>query len=126
MIEHNGRSHAQWSASATSRNVVCAGAIAMETLCEGRETEAAAWGTTCHQLAEHCLRALTDAIAEIGVVEKVGKFEVSVDEEMAATAQTYIDYCRSRLKAYYEATGDSAQCWIEHKLTLDALDWPSW
>lgn len=121
---HHARAHAVWSASATSRNVVCSGAIAMATLCEDRESEAAAWGSCCHQISERCLRGNLDAVTFLGDVEKSGKFEFPIDEEMCNTAQTYVDYCRGRLQEYRDDTGEEAQFWIEEKLSLDSLNPP--
>lgn len=121
---HHERGHDVWSASATSRNVVCAGAIALSTLCEDRESEAAAWGSAAHQISERCLRGNLDAISFVGRVEKSGKFEFSIDEEMSNTAQTYVDYCRRRMQEYFDATGEHAEMWIEQKLSLDSLNPP--
>jgi hypothetical protein len=121
---HHTRAHAQWSASATARNVVCAGAIAMETMCEDRETEAAAWGTCAHQIAERCLKQDVEALSFLGDVEKSGKFEFRIDEEMPNTSQVYVDYCRGRIAEYETALGEKPQVWIEQWLSLDALDPP--
>jgi hypothetical protein len=116
---HHERAHAQWSASATSRNAVCAGAIAMETMCEDRETEAAAWGTCAHQLSEVCLRQQREASSFIGETQKSGKFEFLVDDEMADCAQTYVDYV-------HEASvyGIGKNLWIEQHFTLEKLSTP--
>jgi hypothetical protein len=119
---HHERGHSTWAASATARNVVCAGAIALQTLCEDRETEAAAWGSAAHQISERCLKGNFDAISLVGRVEKSGKFEFSIDEEMCNTAQAYVDYCRDGQEKYLQETGDVAQFWIEQKLSLDALN----
>jgi hypothetical protein len=124
MIAHHTRTHAAWAASATARNIVCAGAIAMETMCEDKETEAAAWGTAAHQIAERCLKSTANAIDFLGDVEKSGKFEFVIDEEMANCSQVYVDYCRGRLAEYEEKTGEKAQVWIEQKLSLAALNTP--
>ena len=121
---HHTRAHAQWAASATARNVTCAGAIAMETMCEDKETEAAAWGTCAHQIAERCLRGAVDASNWIGSIERSGKFEFVIDEEMANCSQTYVDYCRDRLAAYKAETGQEAEYWIEQKLSLASLNPP--
>jgi hypothetical protein len=123
-VAHHTRSHAQWAASATARNVTCAGAIAMETMCEDKETEAAAWGTCAHQISERCLRNDYQADKYLDTVEKSGKFSFTVDEEMANCSQVYVDYCRDRLAEYRAATGQDAQFWIEQKLTLASLNPP--
>jgi len=123
-VAHHTRSHAQWAASATARNVTCAGAIAVETMCEDKETEAAAWGTCAHQISERCLRNDYQADKYLDTVEKSGKFSFTVDEEMANCSQVYVDYCRDRLAEYRAATGQDAQFWIEQKLTLASLNPP--
>lgn len=92
---HHARAHSVWAASATSRNVVCSGAIAMETMCADRESEAAAWGSCSHQISERCLRDDTEAISFLGDTEKHGKFEFPVDEEMVNCSQEYIDNVRA-------------------------------
>lgn len=121
---HSARTHTQWSASATSRNVVCAGAIAMETLCEERESEAAAWGTLAHEISDTCLRSGDDANYFLGKTRKVGKFEFTVDEEMCATAQTYVDYCVARIADYHAATDEEALWWVETNFSLSKLNPP--
>ena len=55
-------------------------------------SEAADWGTCAHQIAERCLRDGGDADRFIGTTEKGKKFSFEVDEEMAETAQMYVDY----------------------------------
>jgi hypothetical protein len=124
---HSDRAHAQWSASATSRNCHCPGAIAMSSLCEDVEREVAAWGTACHQISERVLRSddpSLDASRFIGMIEKSGKFEFVVDEEMANCSQVYIEYCYERVNRYNEETGEMPVSWIEHKLSLASLDPP--
>lgn len=116
MQPHHERSHSVWAASATSRNVVCPGAIAMETLCEDRESEATAWGSCCHQLSDRCLMGDLDAHSFLGGVEKSDKFEFPIDEEMVNCAQEYVDYVN-------EASVLRTR-WIEAKLSLDALNPP--
>ena len=124
---HHTRAHALCSPSGMSRNMVCAGNIAMSSLCEDVEREAAAWGTCAHQISERCLVSgpvggFLNADSFIGETEKSGKFEFVVDEEMANTAQVYIDYCRDRLAEYKEATGQEAVFWIEHRISLAPLN----
>lgn len=121
---HNMRGHSQWSASATSRNVVCAGAIAMSALSEDRESEAAAWGTLVHEVSESSLRRDTEAIDYLGQPAEIGRFSFMIDEEMCSTSQFYVDYCHGRLKKYFDATGEHAQFWIEAPLSLSSLNPP--
>lgn len=124
---HHTRAHAVWSASATARNSVCAGAIAMSSLCEDVEREAAAWGSSCHQLSERLLRSddpNRDASLLIGTTEKSGKFEFTVDEDMANCAQVYVDYCHERVNIYYEYCSQMPTAYIEHPLSLSPLSPP--
>ena len=115
MTEHSARTHSEFAMSAASRNIVCAGAVAMCSMVEGVESEAAAWGTACHEIAEHCLNNEVDAEAFVRQTKAVGRFTFEVDDEMANTAQVYIDHCVEEIKA--------APClfWIEEKLTLAPL-----
>lgn len=115
MIPHKSRSHAEWSASATSRNVVCAGAIAMETLVEEDESEAAAWGTCAHEIAEQCLR--NDAEPEVfrDQERKIGRFTFTVGDDMIDCVQTYVDYVSEEVKQ------ERCQFWIELNLSLSSL-----
>lgn len=115
---HKDRSHAVYSASATARNVVCYGAIAMSALCEDVEREAAAWGTTCHEAAERCFKEEKDAHEFIGQEFKVGKFTFTFDEEMANTTQTYVDYVRET------SVGGKRPLWIEKNFSLASLNPP--
>jgi hypothetical protein len=86
--------------------------------------DAADWGTCCHQIAEKCLRDRKDAAEFIGTTEKGKKYEFEVDDEMADTAQMYVDYCRSRIDAYKAETGKNALVFVEEKFSLAALNPP--
>lgn len=92
MAEHATRDHATWSASATERNWQCPGALALTMDLPERSSEVADWGTACHQVAEKCLRTRKDAVDFIGTTEKGKEHSFEVDDEMAETAQTYVDY----------------------------------
>ena len=94
---HADRAHAQWSASASSRNWTCAGAIAMSTLA-GDEVESihAARGTAMHEVSELALRNDTDCIECMGMTVRTKMHEIEVDEECCVNAQVYVDYVRSR------------------------------
>lgn len=99
MSDHGSRDHATWSASATARNWNCPGALTLAAKVEklDRESEAAAWGTACHQISEKCLRSGFDAAHYLGTKEKTKEHEIEVDDEMVETAQTYIDYVRNEI-----------------------------
>lgn len=120
---HAERAHATWSASSTARNWNCSGALALSAQVEDLdiESEAAGWGTACHELSEKCLRTGTDAADRIGATIKTKAHEFDVDEEMAETAQVYIDYVREK------HTGDGQspyQLWVEERFSLEKLKPP--
>lgn len=95
-LDHGARAHSTWSASATARNVHCPGALALSANApEQPESIHAARGTACHQLAEKCLRGGTDEVfAFVGEVETTKEHEITIDEEIAASAAAYVDYVR--------------------------------
>jgi hypothetical protein len=94
MADHSAREHAQWSASATDRNWNCNGALALTDNLPERTNEAADWGTCAHQISEVCLREGKQADEFIGMAVKGKAYEFECDEEMAETAQMYVDYVR--------------------------------
>lgn len=125
MVDHGIRDHATWSASATARNWQCAGALTLAQFAPpDKESIHAARGTAAHQISEKCLRSGQDAIDFLGTIERTKEHEIEIDEELVNSAQTYVDYCRSRLKAYKDATGEDAVFWIEERFSLAALGTP--
>lgn len=124
MAEHAERSHATWSASATERNWNCAGALALTQDLPETTSEAADWGTAAHQLSEKCFATGSDASDFLGTTEKGKKYEFEVDDEMAETAQTYVDYCRGRQAEYKTATGKNAIIFVEERFSLMGLNPP--
>ena len=119
-VDHEQRAHAKWSASASARNAVCAGAIAMCSMVDGRESEAAAFGTVCHEIAEQCLRnqALSPEMFE-GQTRTVGRFAIDIDDEMSRVANAYLEYCGKRIEAE-----EQVLFWIEESLPLDKIHPP--
>lgn len=91
---HKDRAHAQWSASATERNWLCPGNIALgvDTL-KPPESKAAAWGTACHEVAE---KLLNGEEVELGFRIETERFVFFVDTEMLETANRYVGYIRKR------------------------------
>lgn len=125
MVDHSVREHAQWSASSTDRNWNCSGAMALTMDLPETTNEAADWGTACHQISEKCLREGTQASDYIGKVEKGKKYEFEVDEEMAETAQMYVDYVRRQvIDAAPKGTNPSDLLQIEQRFSLAALNPP--
>lgn len=123
-MQHADREHASWSASASTRNFACPGALALTINLPDNTSEAADWGTCCHQISERCLRDGGDADRFIGTTEKGKKFSFEVDDEMAETAQQYVDYVRKRMADYFAATGDHAILLIEQRFDLSVLGTP--
>lgn len=120
MATHGEREHAQWSASATERNWTCPGALALTDGLPDTTSEAADWGTCCHQIAERCLRGNLTADAFIGETEKGKRHSFVVDDEMAETAHTYVDYVIEQ----FAAAGVDATLQIEQRFSLAALNPP--
>lgn len=120
MTDHGARDHATWAASSTARNWHCAGALTLAQFAPpDKESVHAARGTACHQIAEKCLRTGADASSFIGDVEKTKEHAVEIDEELADSAQMYVDYCNDLLLA-----PGGHQCWIEEKFSLVDLEPP--
>jgi len=123
--DHGARDHAQWSASATERNWACAGALALTDGLPEKTSEAADWGTCAHQIAEKCLLDGVQASEFIGTTQKGKKYEFEVDDEMADTAQVYVDFVRkSAIEAAPPNVNPADLLKVEQKFTLAALDPP--
>lgn len=123
---HADRDHATWAASSSSRNFKCSGALALTMHLPETTSEPADWGTVCHEISDECLKTGKDAVDFIGRTMKGKKFSFEVDEEMAETAQTYVDYVRDTLhKAVREGGSISeAKLWIEQRFSLASLNPP--
>lgn len=120
METHSDREHATWSASATERNWNCPGALALTMDLPESTSEAADWGTVAHEVSEICLRENRDAAEFIGQTRKGKKFEIEIDDdELAETAQVYIDRVRMLL-----ADADLGWLRIEQRFSLDSLKPP--
>ena len=121
MTDHGARAHATWSASASDRLWACPGSLALTSGLKDKESEAAAWGTACHQLAEKCLRSGKDAVDFLDTTEKTKEHIFVVDDEMAETAQVYVDYVRRKADA--EAR-PGTELLIEQKFSLAKINPP--
>lgn len=119
---HADRDHALWSASASSRNFACPGALALTMGLPDRTSEAADWGTVAHELGEMCLRDGGDADRFIGTRRKGKVHEFEVNEEMADCAQQYVDYVLKVWKGDGPVT--DRRLWIEQRFDLSALGTP--
>jgi hypothetical protein len=125
MADHAARDHATWSASSTERNWQCSGALALTIDLPEKNSEAADWGTVAHMIAETCLRKGDQADSFIGTTRKGKVHSFEVDEEMADTAQQFVDYVRQTAIAAApnkKAPADLIQ--IEQKFSLAAMNPP--
>lgn len=116
---HAARAHSEWSASASARNFGCPGSIALGRKVAAKpENRAAAWGTACHEVADWCLRdPKRAALQRIGDTIITKEHTIPVDEELAETAQRYVDYVWSQAKR-------AAWLKVEQKFSLAALNPP--
>ncbi|TXG96263.1 MAG: DUF2800 domain-containing protein [Nevskiaceae bacterium] len=121
MADHAAREHATWSASATARNVHCAGALALTRFSPEKTSIHADMGTAVHQIAEKCLRTGVDADTFIGKIERAKAHDIEIDDELANSAQMYVDYCRALIAG---SAFKMSERWIEERLTLADLDPP--
>lgn len=124
--DHGARDHATWSASSTARNVTCAGALALnaQNTTPEKESEASAWGTACHQLSEKCFATGKDADDYLGTIEKTKQRRIEVTEELAETAQMYVDYVRGRIKEYTDEFDEAPIVVHEQHFSLASLKPP--
>lgn len=114
MVDHSVRAHSTWSASATARNVFCAGALTLAPFApKQKESIQSARGTACHQISEKALRSGADVETFLGTVEKTKEHDIEIDEELVNSAAEYVGYCRDAM------TGDGH--WIEERFSLLSL-----
>jgi hypothetical protein len=120
--DHASRAHATWSASASARLWGCPGSLALIASLDvpDKESEAAAWGTAAHEVAEWALRNDTDCCDYPFATVKTKAFEIEVDDEVAECAQEFVDYVRSRIKEH----GPTATLMVEQRFSLKDLNPP--
>jgi hypothetical protein len=104
---HASRGHAAWSASASERLWACPGSLTLNAGLADKESEAAAWGTAAHEVAERCLRTGNDATHYLGTIVSTKSHKIEVDDEVAECAQVYVDYVLT--SAYGTASTDELQ-----------------
>lgn len=123
MINHGEREHAEWSASATARNVHCPGALTLAQFApQGKESIHSARGTACHQLSEKCIRTRTAPSDHLGQIEKTKEHEIEIDEELVSSAEMYIDYLSAQFGHGADTKGRSL--WLEQRFSLKSLNPP--
>lgn len=120
--DHGARGHAKWSASSTTRNTNCAGALALSaTAAGGKESIHAATGTAVHQISERCLREDHEAVDFLGSIEVTKEHRIEITEDEVNSAQMYIDYVRKRA---IEAKAEGGWAKLEQYFSLNELDTP--
>ena len=93
MTTHSDRYHAVWSASSTAANWTCAGRMAMVSIAPAdKKSIYAAEGTAAHEIAEKALRGNKDCSKFLGETYTIDGFDVEIIEELANSAQMYVDY----------------------------------
>lgn len=121
-VDHGARGHARWSASSTTRNTSCAGALALSAdALSGKESIHAATGTAVHQISESALRQNCDAIEFLGLIEVTKEHRIEITEDEVNSAQTYIDYVRAQAT---EAVRQGGWAKLEQYFSLEDLEPP--
>jgi len=111
------RTHAQWSASATARNWLCPGNLALAfDIVAPPESKPAAWGTACHEVAERLLKL--DVPVDIGDEIETDRHIFYIDQEMLDCANVYFDYIHSRMTEGFDLHA------VEQKFDLADLGLP--
>lgn len=123
---HAARDHATWSPSASEANFNCPGRIALiDTLQPEDETsEAAAWGTAAHEVAEWALTNNRDVVEFPNAEIAVDGFEIEVTGEVCDVAGAFTGYVRERIDEYELFTGDKAAAHFEKRVRLDHSQLP--
>ena len=120
MNTHADRYHAVWSASSTAANWTCAGRMAMVSISpDGKKSIYAAEGTAAHEIAEKALRGDKDCSKFLGDTYTIDGFDVEITEELANSAQMYVDYVVSQ-----NDTAAGCLLFLEERHSLAQLDPP--
>lgn len=115
--DHASRAHAAWSASASERLWACPGSLILNAGQDDKESEAAAWGTAAHEVAEWTLRNPDlPCAAYPHYTVKTKRHTITVDDEVVECAQTYVDYVWSRMAG--------KTLLVEQKFSLAAINPP--
>lgn len=106
--------HARLSPSSAHRWLRCPASLTMEASYPDTSSEFADEGTAAHELASMALTANADCDAYIGRVIEVGERTFTVDDDMAAHVQSYIDDVRS-----YAA--DGGELFVEQRVDFSRV-----
>lgn len=87
--------HALYSPSGFDRWGTCPGSTSLTKEYPRTSSIDAATGTCAHYVVEQSLRQRCDTDTFIGVIQEVDGFSITIDEDMAAYCQSYVDYVRS-------------------------------
>jgi hypothetical protein len=120
---HADRAHAAWSASASARLWGCPGSLALIASLNvpDKESEAAAWGTAAHEVAEWTLNNPNVDCSDFPkATVKTKSHEIEVDDEVTECAQEFVNYVRGRLADH----GSGATLLIEQRFDLKDLEPP--
>ena len=120
MNPHSDRYHAVWSASSTAANWTCAGRMAMVSIAPDQKPSIyAAEGTAAHEVAEKALRGDKDCSKFLGDVYTIDGFDVEITEEIANSAQMYVDYVAAQ-----NDPASGCLLFLEERHSLAQLDPP--
>lgn len=98
--------HSKWAASASGRNMVCPGNIALqEGLPKMPSGYPAKWGTACHELVAKVLQQGVKVETFLDSTFTVEGEEFTVDDAMIECAQLYLDYIDERRGQGFELIG---------------------
>lgn len=112
------KTHSQWSASASARNMACPGSLALSGIVAPTTSIYAAWGTAMHELNETCVREGIPPSAFEGKVYEVDGFTIEVAQDMVDAAALCVDYIATL------AGKPGAQITLEETFDLAPLNFP--
>lgn len=113
--------HSKIGASSSHRWIACPGSVALSADIPDESSEFAREGTAAHELAAECLRHDQDAWEHAGRAIKVEGDEFTVDDEMVAGVQVYLDAIRRDLTEYETGNDGEPVVFIEHQFHLADL-----